>query len=349
MIRSLIRLYAAPNDRRGLGDAIQFIIVLKHIIKTYNNWEIFVETSEGKDSCYNGFAKYTYEIHKDRAKESDFDKVINLNFAEPNNRTTEKAIKFQVPATKVTDAIFDNLHIEPDPKLFNYEIKIQETIKRKVKSYIDTLPINKGIVGIHAKAVSSPHNKDIDDRALERLCNSLIHNGYTPLILSWKDCHLIDQKKIFCPIKDNSIWEGKNCGDAATIASLIDNFKLFVGVDSGPLHVAGTTNTPTLGYWKFHHPIHYYDLCNNVWHMVPKEHLKYIRAENNKSEIDNVFQSKYKHKWYDYYKKEDRLIECVYELLNDQNKPLIENPKVNNNFIPQRKWLTIKIERQNEL
>src|SRR6266849_6473300 len=50
---------------------------------------------------------------------------------------------------------------------------------------------------------------------------------------------------------------------------------LMIGVDSGPLHVAGATTTPTIGVWTRHHPIHFFDLANNVLHLVPGDHEKY--------------------------------------------------------------------------
>jgi 2-polyprenyl-3-methyl-5-hydroxy-6-metoxy-1,4-benzoquinol methylase len=43
-------------------------------------------------------------------------------------------------------------------------------------------------------------------------------------------------------------------------------------VDSGPLHVAGATDTPAVAVWTRHHPVHFFDLAANVLHLVPGDH-----------------------------------------------------------------------------
>src|SRR5436305_9136922 len=53
---------------------------------------------------------------------------------------------------------------------------------------------------------------------------------------------------------------------------------LMVGVDSGPLHVAGATSTPTIGVWTGHHPLHYFDLGEHVTHLVPEDHERLLRG-----------------------------------------------------------------------
>lgn len=83
------------------------------------------------------------------------------------------------------------------------------------------------------------------------------------------------------------MWHGKGTGDAESLAALIDASRLLIGVDSGPLHVAGATTTPTIGVWTQHHPVHFFDLADNVLHLVPGDHgehaagpqaLKYFRG-----------------------------------------------------------------------
>jgi SAM-dependent methyltransferase len=39
--------------------------------------------------------------------------------------------------------------------------------------------------------------------------------------------------------------------------------------------VAGATETPTIGVWTQHHPVHFFDLADNVLHLVPGDHEKY--------------------------------------------------------------------------
>jgi ubiquinone/menaquinone biosynthesis C-methylase UbiE len=67
-----------------------------------------------------------------------------------------------------------------------------------------------------------------------------------------------------------------------------------IGVDSGPLHVAGATSTETIGVWTHHHPVHYFDLAGNVLHFVPGNHEKLVQGANALS----YFQERYRHQTY---------------------------------------------------
>jgi SAM-dependent methyltransferase len=66
------------------------------------------------------------------------------------------------------------------------------------------------------------------------------------------------------------LWRNIGTGDAERLAALLSQCALVIGVDSGPLHVAGATDTPTLAVWLAHSPVQFYDLCPNVMHLVPE-------------------------------------------------------------------------------
>jgi FkbM family methyltransferase len=69
-----------------------------------------------------------------------------------------------------------------------------------------------------------------------------------------------------------------------------------VGVDSGPLHVAAATTTPTIGVWLRHHPLHYLGLADNVLHLVPERHEGMIRG--NREAGAAFFRAHYRHRTY---------------------------------------------------
>jgi hypothetical protein len=67
------------------------------------------------------------------------------------------------------------------------------------------------------------------------------------VVLDWdRRSPLPDGVRIHNPGADHELWGGSGTGDAETLAALIEQSALLVGVDSGPLHVAGATATPTL-------------------------------------------------------------------------------------------------------
>jgi hypothetical protein len=128
-------------------------------------------------------------------------------------------------------------------------------------------------VAVHYQANTSAWKKDLRHHVVARLCDELILHGYTPLILDWdRRSPLPDQQRIFCPgVGPGDLWGNTGTGDAERLAALMSQCALVMGVDSGPLHVAGATETPTLGVWTSHSPVQFYDLCPNVTHLVPNE------------------------------------------------------------------------------
>jgi ubiquinone/menaquinone biosynthesis C-methylase UbiE len=96
------------------------------------------------------------------------------------------------------------------------------------------------------------------------------------VILDWdRRSPLIEQEHIHNPGASHELWGGIGTGDAEVLAALIGASALMIGVDSGPLHVAGACSTPTIGVWTRHHPVHYFDLAANVTHLVPEDHASY--------------------------------------------------------------------------
>ena len=87
------------------------------------------------------------------------------------------------------------------------------------------------------------------------------------------------RRAVHNPHADEELWGGTGTGDAEALAALIEHSALLVGVDSGPLHVAGATTTPTVGVWLRHHPLHYFGLADNVLHLVPDRHETHVRGD----------------------------------------------------------------------
>ena len=92
-----------------------------------------------------------------------------------------------------------------------------------------------------------------------------------------------------------------------------------VGVDSGPLHVAGATSTPTIGVWTRHHPLHYFALAENVTHLVPENHRELLRG-NRRSETST---SGTHYRFSTYRNLAEELTAAVQERLNDTSGALV--------------------------
>ncbi|MGE5191918.1 MAG: methyltransferase domain-containing protein, partial [Deltaproteobacteria bacterium] len=137
--------------------------------------------------------------------------------------------------------------------------------------------------------------KNLTHELAGELCETAIAQGFVPVILDWDNrSPLPDGTRIHCPGAGHELWEGIGTGDAATLASLIEASSLMIGVDSGPLHVAGATTTPTIGVWTQHHPVHFFDLADNVLHLVPGDHENLAAGP----EALAFFRERYHHRTY---------------------------------------------------
>jgi 2-polyprenyl-3-methyl-5-hydroxy-6-metoxy-1,4-benzoquinol methylase len=126
---------------------------------------------------------------------------------------------------------------------------------------------------LHYQGNTSAGDKDLDHDLAGGVCDVVRGAGLVPVVLDWdRRSPLPDGIRVHNPGAEHELWGGTGTGDAEALAALIEASTLLVGVDSGPLHVAGATTTPTVAVWTRHHPVHFYDLAENVTHLVPGDH-----------------------------------------------------------------------------
>lgn len=72
------------------------------------------------------------------------------------------------------------------------------------------------------------------------------------------------------------------------LAYMMSKASLFIGVDSGPLHLTRFTNCPAVGIWYGHHPAHYALPRANTVHIVPDHFGVWNRARRHSFHIVDV-------------------------------------------------------------
>lgn len=302
------------SHNHGLGDTAQFSIVLKHLRKHRPDWKVFTEIPVGKHTglrqlCENSF------VRGSRPSKLVFDQIIATKWLE-----TAQCYE-NIPSGKVTRSLLEEFKINPDESLFKYQIDPEREHLNAAQQYVASLPPSKGIVTIHYQGTSSKDKKNIPTEEIGEVCRHLVKNDYMPVILDWdKRSPLPDQRTIFNPDKFHPMWGGTGTGCMATIAALIQRSKLFIGVDSGPLHVAGSTSTPSIGIWVRHHPLHFFEL-SDVHHLVPSDFGKLIKMKNRAAGED-YFERKYKYSRY--VDLREGLLDAVVEKL--KTAPYCGNP-----------------------
>ena len=259
----------------GLGDAVQFTSVLRHLRKYRTDWHNHVVALLGKHTAYRNLAD-SY-AHFDQPGHSDgpwYHCFYHGWFDFPGCHQ-------RYPSTKVVNCLIHDLAIEPDPELLSYQIDVCAEARQRVDAYLAGLPLadKAGFVVIHYQGNTSPAEKNLSHQDVKTLCTFLIDNDYLPIILDWdRRSPLPDGKRIFNPPAGHALWLGWGTGDAETIAALIDRSACYVGIDSGPQKVAMLRSVPSVGVWTMLHPVNYADLCQTMLHLIPQESWKWIKG-----------------------------------------------------------------------
>ncbi|HEY0983387.1 glycosyltransferase family 9 protein, partial [Schlesneria sp.] len=276
--------------RHGLGDAVQFTAVLRHLQYHHPEWNVDVLTLVGKHSAFEGLCRRVCVIDRDPIPTEGYHQRFDLTWDECR---TEDA---SCPNTKVLQCIRDAFQLSPIPDLFRYQIRISDTARIRAHQYLESIcgpPGDDGryrAVLIHYEGNTSGEFKNLPTELIQELCADVIRLGYVPVILDWdRRSPLPDQQTIFCPDAAHVLWDGQGTGDAEQLAALINSAKLMIGIDSGPLHVAGATETPSIGVWTRHHPVHFFDLADNLLHLVPVNHSDLVQSSSALNYFDRVY------------------------------------------------------------
>jgi len=254
----------------GLGDAVQLTLVLQHLQKYHPTWDLNLFALIGKHSVGKGYCSNIWHDKEARPNKDIFDRQYNLQWVECYSTYTDS------PSTKACNCLREIFHITPDQNLLKYKLFIDDEVYRKTVRYLNKIGAKKiggryNAVIIHYQGNTSPEKKNVDHCVMHVLCELLIDEGYIPVILDWdRRSPLPNQKTIFNPIPEKGdIWGSTGTGDASSIAALVEQSSLFIGIDSGPQKCAGATNTPSIGLWTGHLPVQFFDLCDNFIHLLP--------------------------------------------------------------------------------
>ena len=275
----------------GLGDAIQFNVALSHIKKYHPDWFIGVEAEAGIHSVFYGLADGVHAMGVDTmAYRRDYQNRYNVKFACPD-RLFE-----WLPTTKPTQCIVDEFGLKPDLSLYRYTMRPTAEAEEKAQRYIAEELHCEPYAVVHYRGNSRAHDKDLSEYEAGLLMGMLRQQGLQIVLIDmtlqspWADnpgVHRLDANQRW-------LWGDCRNGDAGVFYSLIDNAKTFWGVDSGPAHIAGATNTPSYVIWWHTPPMHCYDPADNVTHIVP-DWWRDLALHNN---AVDVFTTYYHYKEY---------------------------------------------------
>lgn len=267
----------------GLGDTVQFTSVLRHIREQRTDWVVDMRSKVGKHSCFHGLCRKSF--HEDEPIDySVYDEIIDVGWYENYNRYTDR------PNTKVTNSLAEEFDLRYNPELAAYQIRATAEDAARADAFLESLGapqverngrLKRKALICHYEGNTSPEKKNLHPSHIKAAIHTLLPHGYKAVILDWdKRSGLHDPDAgIHIPGADHQYWTGTGTGDAARIKALADAADLFVGIDSGPGHVAGASNTPAIIVWRGHHPFQFYDPCPNVEHLVPDHECHFFQSD----------------------------------------------------------------------
>jgi len=271
----------------GLGDAAQFTAVLQVLKKYHPDWIIDIASLPGKTSLFRKFCRYSLLLNTDQYDESEYDRVFNVDWWECSNTYAD------APFTKASLCLEQAFGIPPEP--LKYSVEVSDEVRESAKRFSSELG-NKFAL-LHYQGNTSAGDKNISDESAKRVLDIFRDQGVVPVLLDWDErSPLITYQDAVCPGSNHWLWNNLGTGDGETLVALIQEAELCVAVDSGPLHCAMATDTPTIGLWTRHHPINFADISDTTMHLVPHNHKKYIRG--GKSQGLSLFNRLYRWKSY---------------------------------------------------
>ncbi len=289
----------------GLGDAVQLTAVLRALARRQPDRVVDVFCLRGKHSAFTGLCRRAYHNQEPRPEESEYQEVLELGWQECGR------VYPGLPCTKTVRCLDEVFGITPAADELRYQVAVSADARQRATDYLRQVCQSAGlpvpdasaaegtvpwpVLLLHYQGNTATESKNLSHRAAQRVCAWAMCAGLVPVILDWDHrSPLPDGKRIFCPgVSAQDIWGGFGSGDAEMLAALVSQAAVFVGIDSGPLHVAAATQTPTLGVWTGHHPVRYFDLADNVTHLVPSEWRKLSPAQD--SEAAETFARLYRH------------------------------------------------------
>lgn len=234
----------------GLGDVVQFGVVLRHLRRHRPEWLVDVRVLAGRRAALGGSARRAIEPGDESPNQADYDRVMNIGFpADPAKTKTVRCLR--------------ELSLPPVPSLFRYRVAVTGADRAAAEDYLR--PLGRVLVA-HHKGHTAKSRKDLADSDLVPLADECLRRGVRLLVLDFDG-------QTAPPLAGHpavTLLGDPAFRTAGRIAALKGRAVAWVGIDSGPGHVGGAVDTPGVVCWHGMDPRRYYDPHQPfVTHLVP--------------------------------------------------------------------------------
>ena len=279
--------------RHGLGDLVQLSIFLAHLHAEVRGVPIDVVCEAGRALSKTRFERCRFGFGDPRHDRTRYRQVLSLGWED----CAEDVDGW--PSTKTLRCVKDTLRLPLRPEFWRYTCEVNELTRMRASRYLASVTgCDDGEDGrfpavlIHNRGYSSRMNKDVPGEMVRKIIDHCHARQLAVVLLDLEaESPLVDQKTVFAPVRGHPVWQRPGSADPETMLALIDGAALMIGIDSGPLHLAGCSSTPSIGMWTHHHPIRFFDFADNVVHLVPPGHARLAPGPRSVK----TFQERYRH------------------------------------------------------
>lgn len=203
----------------GLGDAVMLTAVLRTLRAQHAGCRIELVVNPGREGLYDLLA----------------DEVTN---ADPSRPPTHR-LRWLFPRESFRDlpsnfaarCLVEEFGMPPLPGYWSPVVHVPSALRSVWQS--------KKIALVHFSGCAMRARKDISPSDAAEICAMLTAAGYEVQSLNAPNAQRLTP-------------------DALQLAARIAAADLFLGCDSGPLHLASAVGTPAIGLWRLTHPLHHF-------------------------------------------------------------------------------------------
>lgn len=206
------------------------------------------------------------------------------------------------PSTYVERCLIEQFDLEPVPELCRYQVAVRPDPRGAVRTWLATLRRARPKLALcNFRGAGMKPLKDVDDYAAAAIVRALNARDFDVLVWDVNDRTTLPAHGLGVHVPAVLDPPQSRLEHAATAAALIAECDLFVGVDSGPLHLAAAVGTRSIGIWTRQSPLHCISPHPNLAHacLIPTGVPEYERHFIHRPIEDGLayFRANYDHVW----------------------------------------------------
>lgn len=238
----------------GLGDAVMFTSVLRHLRHYWPERQIELLVRPGQERLFGALAD---SVECGRPLTNILPGYKRVEFYDCYRSLSG------MPSTKVETCLLQEFGLTPLPELWDYWVTSHDDATHAAEEFIAIMGFRQDrLAFLHYQGHCVRENKDLTHRQAMDVARVLAEEFDT--VLLWDP----DKASPLPDMLENVVRLSLR-PDAAILGTVLQSCELCVGIDSGPAHLATAVGTQTVVIWTRHHPLFYYSPTPLAFHLLP--------------------------------------------------------------------------------